>query len=136
MSGEVTVILSDADSRAMARAFVNRAPAGVAVVFREPTDRTLEQNDTLHGLLTDIARQIQWDGRYLNVEAWKDIFTAALRTEKHKLETVPGLNGGFVMLGMHTSRMSKREMSELIELVLAFGSEQGVRFKQHEREAA
>jgi|SRR6185312_2827282 len=136
MSGEVTVIIGDAESRRMAKGFVDRAPEGVAIVFREPSDRTLEQNDKLHALLTDISRQVRWHGRYLSVEAWKDVFTAALRSQRHKLETVPGIDGGFVMLGMHTSKMSKRECAELIELVQAFGAEHEVRFKASARDEA
>ncbi len=136
MSGEVTVIIGDADSRRMARGFVDRAPAGVALVFREPSDRTLEQNDKLHALITDVARQVKWHGRYLNVEAWKDIFTANYRLHRHGLDTVPGLDGEIVALGMHTSKMGKRECAELIELVQAWGAQNGVQFKASARDEA
>jgi len=37
-----------------------------------------------------------------------------------------GLDGGVVMLGMRTSRMRKDQLSELIELIYAYGSEWGV----------
>jgi ABC-type branched-subunit amino acid transport system ATPase component len=39
---------------------------------------------------------------------------------------VPGVDGGMVFLGEPTSGMSKKEMSDLIELVCAFGAEHGV----------
>ena len=39
-----------------------------------------------------------------------------------------GRVGGFVSLGVRTSKMSIKEMSNMIELCLAFGSQQGVRF--------
>ena len=40
------------------------------------------------------------------------------------LPVVPGMEGGFVVLGSKTSHMSKRELSDLIELIYAFGAEE------------
>ena len=54
--------------------------------------------------------------------------TASLTRQK----VVPGIDGGFVVLGQSTSRMSKAEMCELQELIEAFGAQQGVRFKAFE----
>ena len=52
--------------------------------------------------------------------------TAGLRKQK----AVPGIDGGFVMVGSRTSKMSKAEFSDLVELIYAFGAERGVRFEQ------
>jgi len=41
---------------------------------------------------------------------------------------VPGLDGGFVVLGTSTSKMTKAEMCDLQALMEAFGAEKGVRF--------
>ncbi|WP_323162720.1 recombination protein NinB [Pseudomonas fulva] len=41
---------------------------------------------------------------------------------------MPGLDGGFVVCGQSTSRMTKGEMSEMQELMAAFGAERGVKF--------
>jgi hypothetical protein len=50
---------------------------------------------------------------------------------------VPNLDGtGFVALGLSTSRMSKRELSDLMELISAFGAERGVEWTEPEREYA
>jgi len=46
----------------------------------------------------------------------------------NKQRAVPGIDGGFVVLGTKTSRMTKPEMADLIELMYAFGAERGVRF--------
>jgi len=43
-------------------------------------------------------------------------------------DVVPGIDGGFVVLGKSTSKMTKPEMSELQDLIEAFGAQQGVRF--------
>jgi hypothetical protein len=88
--------------------------------------RSLDQNAHLWAVLTDVARQVEWHGQRLTKENWKDIFTAALKRQ----QVVPGLDGGFVVLGTSTSRMSKREFSDLLELVFAFGAERGVEWSK------
>jgi hypothetical protein len=46
---------------------------------------------------------------------------------------VPGIDPNTVVpLGMRTSQMSKEEMTQLIELVIAFGTERGVKFREFE----
>lgn len=90
--------------------------------------RSLEQNALLWSMLTDISRQIEWYGRYLSAEEWKHVFTASLS----KQNVVPGIDGGFVVLGKSTSSMSIREMGDLIDLMTAFGIEKGVRFSAPE----
>lgn len=91
--------------------------------------RTLEQNARMWAMLTDISRQVEWpvDGRLqkLTPEEWKTIFTAGLKRHQRVAQ---GLEGGFVMLGESTSRMRVGEMTDLIELMFAFGAEHGVRF--------
>lgn len=82
------------------------------------------QNARLWATLTDVATQLEWHEEKLSQEDWKHIFTAALKKQK----AVPGIDGGFVVLATHTSRMSKTEFSELLELIYAFGSERGVRW--------
>ena len=44
---------------------------------------------------------------------------------------MPGLDGGFVVLGLSTSKMTRAEMSDLQQLMEAFGAERGVKFKAH-----
>lgn len=95
----------------------------LSVEVKEMT-RSVEQNARLWALLTDVSRQVEWYGQKLTPEEWKDVFTASLK--RHKV--VPGIDGGFVVLGMRTSKMSVREMGELMELIEAFGAQRGVRF--------
>ena len=94
------------------------------VVEVKQETRTLAQNALLWATLTDISKQVDWYGRKLTPEEWKHVFTASLA----KQDVVPGLDGGFVVLGKSTSKMTKAEMSELQELMLAFGAQQSVRF--------
>ena len=108
------------------------APEGYIVTLAEPT-RTLDQNSLLWPLLTEVSKQVDWYGNKLTAHEWKDVFSAALKKQK----VVPGLDGGFVVCGQSTSRMSKREFSDLVELIYAFGAERGVAFSgQADRMAA
>jgi hypothetical protein len=102
---------------------VLEAPEGYIVTIQEPT-RNLIQNSRLWASLSEVSRQVDWHGNKLTPEEWKDVFTAALKRQK----VVPGIDGGFVVIGARTSKMGKREFSELLELVFAFGAQHGVQF--------
>jgi hypothetical protein len=78
-------------------------------------------------LLSDISHQVEWHGEKMSKKDWKWVFTAAIRRQR----MVPGVDGGMVFLGEPTSGMSKQEMSDLIELVYAFGAEHGVEWSDH-----
>lgn len=95
----------------------------LVIEVKEKT-RSTEQNARMWALLTDVSRQVDWYGQKLTPEEWKDVFSASLKKQK----AVPGLDGGFVILGQRTSKMSIREMADLMTLIEAFGAEQGVRF--------
>lgn len=90
--------------------------------------RSLPQNSRQWAMLTDISRQVDWYGNKLTQNEWKSVFTAAL----YKQKVVPGIDGGFVVLGKSTSKMTKAEMAELQTLMEAFGIEHGVRFRHHD----
>ena len=89
-----------------------------------PAKRSTEQNRRLWAMLADISCQVDWYGRKLTPEEWKHVFTAALS----KQDVVPEIDGGFVVLGKSTSQMSKSEMSDLQQLMEAFGVDKGVKF--------
>jgi len=97
----------------------------VELVLRRPKNqRSLDQNRRLWAVLSDVSRQVEWYGRYLPKEAWKDIFSAALERQ----DVVPGLEGGFVMIGGRTSKMTKQRFADLLTLIDAFGAEHGVQW--------
>lgn len=97
------------------------APDGWIAKFSEAT-RTLDQNAKLWALLSEVSDQVEWYGQKLTAEEWKDVFSAALKRQK----VVPGLDGGFVVCGQRTSKIGKKEFSDLIELINAFSAERGV----------
>lgn len=97
-----------------------------AVILKQYDDpRTLEQNAMMWARLTDISEQVEWYGKKLTPQDWKDVLTSSLI----KANVVPNLEGtGFVACGLHTSKMSKRLMSELLDLMDAFAAERGVKW--------
>ena len=105
------------------------AGAEMEITVKRAT-RTMAQNSRLWAMLTDISRQVDWHGQKLHQDEWKDVFTAALKRQK----VVPGIDGGFVVIGARTSKMTKAEMSELQELMAAFGAEHQVNFGFEEEE--
>lgn len=116
-------------SRRLAAQALQNAPDGMVVTIAEPT-RSLEQNARLWASLSEVSKQVDWYGQKLTSEEWKDVFSACLNRQK----VVPGIEGGFVVCGARTSKMSKRELSELLEVVYAFGAERGVVFSDTEAE--
>lgn len=112
------------EARQRAVRAVLEAEEGYIVTIKPPT-RSLEQNSALWSYLNDIASQVVWHGRKLDSASWKAMFTASLK----QYEVVPNLdNTGFVVLGQSTSKMSKAEMSSLLELIQAFGAQHDVRW--------
>lgn len=97
------------------------------VVSIQEMTRTLEQNARMWATLTDISEQVVWHGLKLTPEEWKHVFTATLKGQK----TVPNLDGtGFIILGQSTRAMSKKELSNLLELAYAFGAERDVKWSE------
>lgn len=114
-------IVLNPSTRELAARAIFEAPDGWVLRLNEPT-RNLEQNAKLWALLDDVSEQVDWYGTKLSTSEWKDVFTAGLKKSK----VVPGLDGGFVVLGQHTSSMTKSEFSELIELIMHFCAEHNV----------
>lgn len=102
---------------------VEHAPDGHIVEIREPK-RSDAQNRLMWELLTAISRQVKWDGETLEPEEWKDLITAVLKKQK----VCRGLEGGIVVIGSRTSKMTVTEMNEVIEYAYAWGTDAGVRF--------
>jgi hypothetical protein len=131
MSRNAVTLQSKAD-RERAAAWCANAPTGSTVEFRGPR-RSGDQNALLWSLLGQLSKSVEWYGQKLSSEDWKDICSASLR----RYNVVPGIDAGtFVPLGMRTSQMSKEEMTALLELVIAFGTERGVNFREFAGEMA
>lgn len=121
------LILDSKAKREKAIDWIRRLPDFTRVEFKKPR-RTLPQNDAMWALLTEVAEQKRWHGVRLSTDDWKCIFLDALNKE---LRIVPNLDGdGFVNLGNRSSELSVEEMSNLIELIKAWGAQNGVTFHE------
>lgn len=135
-----TVILDSPSRIKQAHAFVDRAAAagGYVVEFKKAT-RTLEQNARMWAMIADIYRaHPTWNGMPMSLDRWKATFMDALGVEQDYAPSLEG--GGIVPIGQRSSNLTKSQMSDLIELMLAFGAKHDVKWsdpkqtgKQHEK---
>ena len=124
MSRHLVTIQSTADRARIAR-YVAQAPFGTRVEFKA-AKRTLPQNDRMWAMLTDIAAQKDHCGKKYTPDTWKVLFMQACGRE---VQYLPALDGqSIVPWGQSSSDLSKQEMSELIEFMLAWGADNGVVF--------
>lgn len=118
MTGQ-TVILSHPGARQKAHQLIERAPYRAVLNIR-PETRSNEASAKMWCLLSDIARAKPM-GRTLPAETWKCLFLDDLG---HKPKWEPDLDGtGVVNTGYRSSRLTKAQMSDMIERLYAFMSE-------------
>lgn len=119
MSTRATLTITGPAERDQIARWARNVEVGTVVTFRKKS-RSTEQNAKLHAMLGEVSKQVEWYGQKLEIDDWKDVFTASLRHAR----VVPGIDKGtFVPLGMHTSTLTIEEMSNLIELIYAFGAD-------------
>jgi hypothetical protein len=131
MSDKRVFFLAHDQARRGAAAYVMQAPEGWRVTV-EPPKRNGEQNALMWVLLEAFSLQLVWpvNGAMVKLEPeeWKDILTAAFRQESQRIAM--GLSGGVVMLGMRTSKMSKRQFAEFIEFLQSVAVDRGVELNE------
>jgi len=114
--------------KASALDFVSRLPLEPfyeVIIQEHKTKRSVEQNALMWKLLTDVSNQVEWYGHRLMPADYKCIFTSALKESK----VVPNIDGtGFVSIGLYTSRLSVKDMNDLITIITVFGNERGVKW--------
>ncbi|HFZ6087364.1 TPA: recombination protein NinB, partial [Escherichia coli] len=68
--------------------------------------RNLDQNAKFHAMLADIARQVQWCGKWLKPEQWKVLLISghAVAT-KQEADVLPGLEGEYVNIRESSAQM-------------------------------
>lgn len=126
-----TVVLHTDPARMEARRLVDLAPPG-SVVKISPPSRTTDQNAKLWAMLSDVSRAMP-EGRRHTPEDWKAIFMNACGWE---VQFIEGLDGRPFPQGFRSSRMTKQQMSDLIEFILSYGDQHGVRWTDEARHAA
>lgn len=117
-----TLKLANNGIRARAHTWVEAAPEGMVIQFKEPT-RSLDQNAKLWAMLGDVAKQAEHNGQRYTPEVWKALFMSACGYE---LNLLVGLNGEPVPMGTSSSKLGVGKMSELIEFISYWCAENGV----------
>lgn len=120
MSGQ-TIILGGSHQRFMAKKLIDLAPTNAVVNVREPT-RTVEQNDKMWAMISDISRA-KPEGRRHTPDDWKAIFMNACGWECQFLE---GLDGRPFPKGFRSSHLTKSQMATLITYIQEYGDRHGV----------
>ena len=121
MAGQ-TVILRGDTQRAFAKSLIDVAPVDAVVTIKEG-GRTVPQNDKMWAMISDVSRA-KPEGRVWITDVWKAGFMHALG---HEILWQPGLDGQTPFpAGFRTSRLSKSQMADLIELIYEYGSRHGV----------
>ncbi len=122
MTGQ-TVILNSAARIEFARRLIGAAPWGAVLNIRE-ADRSTDQNAKMWAMLSDVSRA-KPEGRRHTPDVWKALFMHACG---HAVQFEVGLDGHPFPIGFRSSKMSKHQMSELIEFMLHYGAQHGVKW--------
>jgi hypothetical protein len=131
MTGQ-TIRLNSVGNRALAHRWIDIAPPGAVVNIKE-ANRTNDQNALMWALLSDIARA-KPEGRVLPTEIWKCLFMSACG---QAVRFEPGLDGeGVVPVGFRSSRLTKAEMSDVIECIIEYGTRHSVQWSEPHQDAA
>ncbi len=120
-----TVWLRGDHQRRLAHQLIDKAPQD-AVVKVSAAKRSDDQNAKMWAMLSDISRA-KPEGRAHIPEVWKCIFMAALG---HEVKFEMGLDGQPFPIGFRTSKLTKAQMSDLIEFIYAYASKHGVKWSE------
>ncbi len=131
MANGQTIRLNGQWAVAQAHRLIERAPPGSVLNIREAS-RTGEQNDKMWAMISDVSRA-KPEGRTHTTEVWKALFMAACG---HAVQFENGLNGQPFPIGFRSSRLTKAQMSDLIESIYEYGARHGVAWSEPAANAA
>jgi hypothetical protein len=120
-----TVWLRGEYQRRLAHQLIDKAPQD-AVVKISAAKRSDDQNAKMWAMLSDISRAAPEDRHHIP-EVWKCIFMAALG---HEVMFTMGLNDQPFPVGFKTSKLTKAQMSDLIEFIYAYGAQNNVKWSE------
>jgi hypothetical protein len=94
--------------------------------------KTREQENKFHAMCRDLSLQgIQWGGKPRTADEWKVLVKSAVHhMRKGETHVVAGLEGEVVELLQSTTKWTRKDYSEAIEYLLAFGAEHNVRWRE------
>lgn len=125
-----TIILASERQRRIAHELIEKA--GDKFVLRiSPPRRSLDANAKMWAMLSDVSRA-KPEGRMWPPETWKCAFMHVLG---HEITFAEGLdNTGPFPVGYSSSRLTVRQMADLITVIQEYGDRHGVRWTEPEPE--
>lgn len=120
-----TIILRGAMQREFAKALIDKAPIDAVVKISE-AKRSDDQNAKMWAMLSDISRAKPEDRKH-TPEVWKCLFMNALG---HEAAFEMGLDSRPFPIGFQSSRLTKAQMSDLIEFIYAYGAQHNVKWSE------
>lgn len=125
MSG-YTVILRGPSQRELAHSYINLAPRDAVITVKDAA-RNLDQNARMWAMLSDVSRA-KPEGRMWPPETWKAAFMHSLG---YQCQFAEGLDGsGPFPVGFRTSRLTVKQMADLITVIQEYGDRQGVEWSE------
>jgi len=129
MSDKQTFRLVNERVRDNALRAVREAETGYTVTIAEPK-RSADQNAYLWALLSDVA-DAKPEGRQWDPETWKAAFMHYLG---HQVRFCEGLEGsGPFPMGFRSSRLTVKQMGNLLTCIMAYGDQHGVKWTETRR---
>ena len=122
MTGQ-TIRLVGTSQRQFAHRMIDAAPNQAVVNIREAT-RSKDQNVKMWAMISDVSRA-RPQGRCHTPDVWKALFMKACG---HAVQFTEGLDGEPFPVGFRSSRLSVRQMSDLIETIYMYGAEHNVKW--------
>lgn len=127
-----TIILAGRSQRDFAHRCIDAAPQNAVVTIRE-AKRSTDQNDRMWAMLSDVASAAP-EGRQWPPETWKCAFMHALG---HQVRFCDGIDGsGPFPIGFRSSRLTVRQMSDLISMIYEYGDRHGVQWTTPKQDVA
>lgn len=98
---------------------------GLDISIRDGT-RSLQQNATLWKMLTAWAASQTLHGQKYDKESWKCVLLQAFGKEAPMLPQLD--EQGYFPMGLRSSQLTVREMSEFLEFIIAESAQRGITF--------
>lgn len=78
-----------------------------------------EQRRLLNSACSDLARDLTWHGQRFSKDDWRHFLAGTAKGWR----MVPGINGGFVMLGASSLSLTKAEATEALTMAFELGDQ-------------
>jgi hypothetical protein len=123
------ILIANDDDRAFLHRMIDQAAIGTMVEMRaDPASE--KQRRKMWAMLGEVAKQYQHNGRFYAAEQWKLLMMHACGQE---VEMMPSLDGStFLPYEGRSSKMNAADMNEFLAFIDAWGTQNGVTFKEVE----